>query len=280
MDVADTRELRYFVAVAEELHFGRAAERLGIAQPPLSRAIRQLERRLGVALFERTSRQVTLTTAGEVLLAEGRKALDAAMTATRLTQRAGRPRLVLAVKPGGDSGLLPEILAEYQTCPDAVPVDIAFGGRERAAMLRDGRADAGLLHRPRNDLTGLDSEDLLTERQVVLVPEGHPLARQEEVRMADLRDGPVPLWPDADGTEPMVQGTGELTHLILLGRLIAVLPESARDRVPVGVACRPVPDALATTLVVAWRQQSRSRQVAAFVRAAVEVAARRACRTR
>jgi DNA-binding transcriptional LysR family regulator len=274
MDATETRELRYFVAVAEERHFGRAAERLGIAQPPLSRAIRQLERRLGVTLFDRTSRQVELTSAGEVLLTEGRKALDAVSTATRLAQRAGRPRLVLAVKPGGDSGLLPEILAEYETCQDAVPVDISFGSRERPAMLRDGRADVGLLYRPRSDLTGLDTEDLLAERQVVLLPAAHPLAGEENLRMADVRDGPVPLWPDGDGSGLMVQGTGELMHLVALGRLIAVLPESVRDRVPASVACLPVADAIETTLVVAWRRQSRSRQVAAFVRAAIEVAAR------
>ena len=73
----DSRELRYFVAVAEELNFSRAATRLGMAQPPLSRAIQHLERRMGVQLFDRTSRQVTLTQAGTVLLHEGRKALTA-----------------------------------------------------------------------------------------------------------------------------------------------------------------------------------------------------------
>ncbi|MGP3947145.1 LysR family transcriptional regulator, partial [Streptomyces sp. 6N106] len=98
----DIRELRYFVAVAEELHFGKAAQRLGIAQPPLSRTITQLERRLGVALLERTSRKVTLTQAGAVLLAEARAILSAVTAAERRTQRAAtaHPSLVLAVKTG------------------------------------------------------------------------------------------------------------------------------------------------------------------------------------
>src|SRR5689334_6287153 len=108
MEELETRELRYFVAVAEELHFGRAAARLGIAQPPLSRAIRLMERRLGVSLLERTSRSVRLTPAGEVLLSEGRQALAAVAAASRRTRRAGRgqPRLVLAMKPGTDAGLV------------------------------------------------------------------------------------------------------------------------------------------------------------------------------
>ncbi len=119
MEGLEVRELVYFTAVAEELHFGRAAARLGMAQPPLSRAIQQLERRLGVTLLERSSRRVALTEAGAVLLRESRRVLDAASAAARRTRRAGRaePQLVLAVKPGGDGGLLPAILDAYQAEP-------------------------------------------------------------------------------------------------------------------------------------------------------------------
>jgi DNA-binding transcriptional LysR family regulator len=292
MDAVETRELRYFVALGEELHFGHAAARLGIAQPPLSRAIRQLERRLGVALVERTSRSVRLTAAGEVLLHEGRTALDAVAAATRRAQRAGaaEPRLVLTMKPGADSGLLPKILAEYESTPGAVPVEIVFSIRWRAAMLRDGRADVGFLHAPQNDLTGLDAEELLTERQVVVLAEGHPLARRDHVCLADLAGETMPRWSssavgsdgvgsaarslmDADGARPLVQDTGQLMQLIALGRMVAVVPESVRHRLQTGLVCRPVVDAPTATIVVAWARDSTSRQVAAFVRAAVNAAA-------
>jgi DNA-binding transcriptional LysR family regulator len=123
MDRLETRELEYFLAVAGELHFGRAAARLMIAQPALSKAIRKLEQRLGVRLLERSSRHVRLTAAGEVLLDEGRRALDAVLAAARHAQQAGSPgaRLRLVVKPGGDGGLLPGILAVYEQEPDVRP---------------------------------------------------------------------------------------------------------------------------------------------------------------
>lgn len=272
MDV-EVRELRYFVAVAEELHFGRAAHRLGIAQPPLSRAIRLLERRMGTTLLERTSREVRLTAAGEMLLAEGRGALAAVTAAVRRTQRAGAtaPRLVLALKPGSDADLLRPVLDHYAASTGAVTVDLAFSVGERAAMVRDGRADLALLHRPQNDLTGLDSEDLLVEGQVAVLPDGHPLAARTAVSMADLRDEPLPRWPEArpDVTGHPVTDTEQLLQLIRLGRMVAVLPESVSDRLPPGTVSRPVTDAEPITLVIAWSRESTSRQVAAFVRAAI-----------
>lgn len=280
MDRLETRELAYFVAVAEELHFGRAARRLGIAQPPLSRTIKQLERRLGVTLLERDSQGVGLTAAGEVLLHEGRTALEAVTAATRRARRAGQPdpRLVLVMKAGGDSGLLPEILAAYESEPHALPVEVVMRhAAARASLLRDGRADVGLLHRPYNDLTGLDTEDLVVERQVVVLPRSHRLAGRASVRLADLEGETLPRWPDTpdDGSGgPVVQDSGQLMQLIALGRTIAILPESVVRQLPRDLTCVPVADATPTTLVVAWPEQSRSLAVAAFVRAAAAVAAR------
>ncbi|HEY0239341.1 MAG TPA: LysR family transcriptional regulator, partial [Friedmanniella sp.] len=140
----ETRELRYFVAVAEELHFGRAAERLSISQPPLSRAVQQLERRLGVTLLDRGSRGVSLTEAGTVLLHEARTALDAVSAAERRTVRAahGRPQVVLATKAGASSELLAKLLHAYGAEPGSVHVEVLIcGPAEQGTFLRDGRAD-------------------------------------------------------------------------------------------------------------------------------------------
>ncbi|MEU8815417.1 LysR family transcriptional regulator [Actinoplanes sp. NPDC048796] len=275
MEDVETRELRYFVAVAEELNFGRAAERLGIAQPPLSRAIRRLEHRLGVELLERTSHGSRLTPAGEVLLAEGRTALDAVAAAVGRARRAGRkPSLVLAMKPGGDAGLLPAILAAYENRPDALPVDFAFSLGERAAMLRDGRADVGLLHHPQNDLSGLATEELTVERRVLALADSHPLAARDELRMADLAGEDLPWFPEAarPGPGPRVGDVGELMQLVTLGRAVALVTESASQRPLPGVTYRPVLDAVPATLVLAWAESSRSREVAAFVTAARQAA--------
>ena len=277
MDRLETRELAYFVAVAEELHFGRAAGRLGIAQPPLSRAIRQLERRLGVDLLARTSRRITLTPAGEVLLREARRVLDAVSSAAQLTQRAGRvdPRLVVVMKPGGDGGLMPEILARYEAEPDAVPVEMLVCGiGEQEGLLRAGNADVGFLHRPYDsDPAGFDSVDLLVERQVVVLPKGHRLADRTSVCRADLAGEPHPAWPSpSDGECGDFRDGSQLMQLIALGRAVAVLPESVRSNLRQDLTYVPVTDAVPTTLVLAWPEANRSRSLAAFVRTATTVA--------
>ncbi|MFC9391057.1 LysR family transcriptional regulator [Streptomyces venezuelae] len=278
----ETRELRYFVAVAEELHFGRAAQRLAMAQPPLSRAIQQLERRLGVVLLHRTARGVSLTEAGSVLLREGRAALDAVEAAERRTRRAaaGPPGVVLATKAGASSELLSKLLDAYAAEPGAVAVEVLLcGPGEQGRLLRDGRADVALLQRPFDTTAGLDTEDLLTERQMVVLPAGHPSAGRSHLSMAEvtaLADLPLPRWPRRDGScpegpGPRVRDHTQLFQLIALGRACAVVPESLRAHLRGDHATVPVPDAPPVTTVIAWPPHSRSQAVAALVRTATRL---------
>jgi DNA-binding transcriptional LysR family regulator len=280
--VLDSESIRKFVVVAEELHFGRAAERLGMAQPPLSRAIRQLERRLGAVLLERTSRAVTLTAAGEVLLREGRAALDAIDAADRRTRRAatGQAGVVLVTKAGASSELVAKLLDAYAAEPDAVPVDVLLCGvAEQERLLRDGRADVALLHSPYDSTVGFDVEELCTEPQVVVLPAGHPLTSRTHVRLADiadLPDLPMPRWPNPDGTYPdgpgpQVRDHTQLLQLVALGRACVVLAESCRSHLHDGLAAVPVVDAPPVTTVIAWPPHSRSRAVAGLVRAATRL---------
>lgn len=278
----ETRELRYFVAVAEELHFGRAAQRLGIAQPPLSRAIAGLERRLGAPLLERGSRGVALTESGAVLLREARAALDAVEAAERRTRRAalaatGRPEVVLAAKAGASDELLAKLLDAYAAEPGAVDVDVVLcGPGEQVTVLRTGRADVALLHRPFDDTAGFDTEDLHSEGQVAILPAGHPLSARPHLRLAEvtaIADLPLPRWPRPDGTfpdglGPQVRDHTQLTQLIALGRACAVVPESGRTGLRDGLTAVPVTDAPHVTTVIAWPPHSRSPAVAGLVRAA------------
>jgi DNA-binding transcriptional LysR family regulator len=275
----ETRELRYFIAVAEELHFGRAAQRLGIAQPPLSRTIRQLERRLGVQLLVRSSRAVALTEAGSVLLVEGRAALDAVEAAGRRARRAalaaaGEPGLVLVTKAGASSELLAKLLDAYAAEPDAVKVDVLLcGPGEQERLLRDGQADVALLHRPFDSTAGFDTEELSSEGQVVVLPAGHPLTGRAQVRTADIAaipGLPLPRWPRLDGSYPdgpgpQVRDHTQLLQLIGLGRASAVLPESVRAHLGDDLAAVPLLDAPAVTTVIAWPPHSRSRALADLV---------------
>ncbi len=281
----ETRELRYFVAVAEELHFGRAAQRLGIAQPPLSRAIQQLERRLGTVLLDRTRRTVTLTEAGSVLLDEGRAALDAVAAAERRTRRAalcatGRPSLVLATKANASRELLAKLLNAYAAESGAVPVEVILcGPAEQERLMHEGRADVALLHRPFDSTTGFDTEDLGTEGQVVVLPAAHPLTARAHVHMADITDLPglpLPRWPEPDGTYlpgpgPQVRDHAQLLQLVALGRACAVSLESCRTQLHADLAAVPVVDAPKVTTVIAWPPHSRSRAVADLVRTATQL---------
>ncbi len=272
----DSRELAYFVAVAEERNFTRAAARLGIAQPPLSRAIRRLERRLGVQLLERTSRHVALTRAGEILLRAGREALTALERAEHLARRAGRaPRkLTVVTKPGGDAGLLEPVLSRFAAHPDAIDVEVTVCGiGQEKALLRDGAADVAFVRLPQADLGGLASEELLTERELVVLAPDHRLAGSASLRMADLAGETFPRWTaDAPGSGPVITDTGQVAELIALGRMAAVLPESVARHLGRGLVAVPV-DGRRTTVLAVWPEERRDRALAAFLRTAAEAAA-------
>ncbi|MDJ0393478.1 LysR family transcriptional regulator [Rhodococcus sp. G-MC3] len=278
----ETRELRYFLAVADELHFGRAATRIGIAQPPLSRAIQQLESRLGVRLFERDRRGVELTDAGRVLVGEARVVIDAVEAAAHRTRRAGtttRP-MALATKAGASHALLQRLLAESAQRSDVPDVEVLLCEvGEQAALLRNGRADVAIMHRPVDDLAGFDTEDMLAESQVAIVPAHHRLAARTEVTMADVRDVPdLPMarWPNIDGTYPTgpgpeVRTQSEIAQLVALGKALLVIPASSRAwQWPQHVAV-PVLDAPVITTVLAWPARNAMLSVEALARVAAEV---------
>jgi DNA-binding transcriptional LysR family regulator len=262
----ETRELGYFVAVAEELHFGRAAERLGIAQPPLSRAIGRLERRMGVQLFERTSRRVTLTPAGEVFLAESRKALDAVDIAVLRAQQSGhRERLVLAARPGTDPGLLADVLRAYRRQPGAAEVEIVFT-RDQVSAVRNGTADIGLMC-DQSDLVGLETAELTEQKPVALLPADHPLAARPAITAADLaretayRDD----WP--------IESLDHVVDRVALGDVIVVVGANVADRLGRAVTAVPVADLPPTVLVLGWPVGVPLATRAAFVRTARSIAA-------
>ncbi len=279
MSDLETRQLRYFLAVAEERHFGRAAERLGMAQPPLSRAIRDLERQLGVQLLLRTTRQVSLTPAGEDLVADARVALDAVSRAEHRARRAGQPEPVLrlALKADFDAGLLPRILDAY----DVLPVELLLGGRgEQVPQLRDGRADVAILPTPFDD-RGLDGEPLMTGPRVVALAASDPLAARTTLRLSDLTGRRLPDGTAADlgGLAPPPPGfsstwdLSQIFNLIEVGSIVWFLPEWLARRYPrPDTAYLPVEDLGSVTLMVAWPSDSRSQAVAAFVRTAKQVA--------
>ncbi|MEV7977025.1 LysR family transcriptional regulator [Streptomyces sp. NPDC086519] len=278
----ETRELRYFVALAEELHFGRAAERLEMAQPPLSRALARLERRLGVTLLERTSRKVTLTEAGAVLLDEARTILGALAAAERRTRQAAqpRPRVVLAVKSGAADEFLAKLLDAYRAEQGAAAVELLLcEAHQHQNLLQSGQADVALLHLPFDSTAGLDTEALYTESQVALLPTAHPLAHRTQIRMAEvtaLLDLPMARWPRPDGGYPEgpgaeVRNLTQLFQLIALGRATVTVPESVATDLRRDLAAVPVADAPPVTTVIAWPPQSRLRAAADLIRVATRL---------
>lgn len=252
MNQLEARELAYFVAVAETLHFGQAAENLGITQPPLSRAIAQLERRVGVPLLERTTRQVRLTGAGEVFLAECRMILAAMDAAIRKARKAaGQQRVTIATRPAAAPGVLPDLLAVGAQGPEGVLTDVVFTYDEIGA-LRDGTADVALMCQSvANPDSGLELMELGPEEPVVLLPAGHPLADRPFLTLAEVEA--LPGYEAQLPNEPL----DTMVDRVALGRLAVVVGDSVSDRLGRSVRAVPVYGYPVTQLVLTWLPDAR-----------------------
>lgn len=195
----ELRHLRYFVTLAEELHFGRAAEKLHISQPPLSMQIRALEDELGVMLFNRTQRHVALTQAGHALLQEARQILARVEQAVLITRRAGRGEigeLAVGFISVADYNVLPVVLREFRRKFPLVNLTLREATTD--AQVRDlvaGRLDVGFLLPPVTE-PALESVSILREPLIVALPEKHPLAKKAgKLALEKLKDAPFILFP-------------------------------------------------------------------------------------
>lgn len=245
MNTIEVRELVHFTTVADALHFGAAAERLGISQPPLSRSIARLERRLGFPLFHRTTRRISLTPAGEVFLADCRRLLAEMDGAIRRAQRVGKSgSLHLAVRPGAGQGVLTGLLNSYAELPGSGPVEVLYCYDEVSA-LHTGAADVTLMCAT-STTNGLELLELGDERPVAALPAGHRLAARSSLAMADLYS--LPEFSDALPHEPL----DAIVDRVARGLLVVVVGEGVADRLGAAVTAVPVVDYPITHLVLAW----------------------------
>jgi DNA-binding transcriptional LysR family regulator len=273
----DLRKIRYFVAVAERLHFGRAAEELHIAQSVLSRQIRALEHDLGAPLFFRNRRSVELTAAGSQLLNDAGPLLSAAAAARRRANRAAEHGRRLVVGFGWGITVTDAVSAFTALHPEVAVAVRHLGWAEQAAAVLDGRVDVALV-RPPVDETGLRIDVLCTESRMVALPTGHRLAGRTLVSRADLA-GEKWLWagqPTVPGSNrwsiPADAGYGsveERLELVAHGRGLTLVPESAATCYGrPGIAYVRVADVAPDEIWLARATADRSPAVGAFARVA------------
>jgi DNA-binding transcriptional LysR family regulator len=275
----DLRKVRYFVAVAEELHFGRAAERLHIAQPVLSRQIRALEDELSSQLFVRDRRHTELTTAGQQLLDEARPLLA---NADGLCRRIGR------TARGSDTftvGFMPGLVitaavrALSAAHPDLTVDVIRTSWDDQVEVVHDGRVDVSYVRLP-IDQAGLKLNPLFSEPRLAALPADHRLAGKETVSITDLADehllqnpDAVPEWRDiapemrSQNRQPVpaIRTVEEKLEYVAAGHGIVILPQSTASfyRRP-DITCIPVEDISPNQVSLAWDASRRSRLIYEF----------------
>ncbi len=286
----DLKQCRYFVAVAEELHFGRAARRLGIAQPPLSRQIHALENALGAALFDRTRRAIQLTAAGRAFLTRARRMLTLAEQAAEAAREASREQrgdLHVGYSHITDPAILLPIRANFARLLPGVKVHLLVDDpRSLSAGLLSGKIDVAFLVRHPLD-PALCYESLPAEPVIVALPEGHRLAGRISVALSELADEgflPPPssqspvlhekfiehcvrngFRPRLAHESPHLQAT---LALVAAGAGVSVMPRFMGGTPPPGVRYVPLNGSLATLEVgFAWHRAETRETVLAFLSA-------------
>ncbi len=289
----ELRHLRYFVAVAEELHFGRAAQTLGMAQPPLSQQIKRLEVRLGVALFRRNRRHVELTDIGAVLLDEARALLAHASRVSEAVRRAaagtaGTVRMGFVGSAAHE--VLPALLRRFrEAVPDGRVTLTELATTEQVTAIADGTMDAGLVRMPISS-TDVATRPLVEEPLVIALPDFHPLAHRRRLPLAVLADQPFVLFGrqlnplfhdevisachDAGFSPDVVQEAGEMPTIVSLvaaGLGVSLVPASMERLRTDGVVYIPLQGrGVRITIALAWRREHPSPLVSNLIRVARE----------
>ncbi len=292
----ELRHLRYFVVIAEELHFGRAAERLHMTQQPLSQQIRQLEAEIGVLLFHRTKRQVQLTEAGKAFLEETRQILHKASQAVEMARQVARGengRLTVGFSGFATYSLLPKVLRIFREQFPLVELELEeMTSSAQVQALQNRQIHLGLMIPPIPD-TELVQEPILHEPLVVILPETHPLATQPELKLSALAnesfilvsrhlepgyyDLCISLFQQAGFSPKVVQKASQkqtILGLVSAGMGVSLAPASIRNIHRTGVIYTTLsPLNVEVELVAVWRQDETSTVLQTFVRVIREIIA-------
>ncbi len=292
-DQIELRHLRSFVAVAEELHFGRAAQTLGIAQPPLSQQIKRLEERLGVQLLRRSRRHVELTDVGAVLLGEARELLAHAARVGDAVRRAAAGTagtIHMGFVGSAAHEVLPTLLRRLrEDSPDARVVPIELATTEQVAAIAAGAMDAGLLRMPISSAE-VATRALVEEQLVIALPDFHPLAHRRRLPLASLAGEPFVLWGrqlnplfhdevisachDAGFSPNVAQeatGMPTIVSLVAAGLGVSLVPASMERQRTDGVVYIPLQGrGVRIAIALAWRRERPSPLVQTLVRVARE----------
>jgi DNA-binding transcriptional LysR family regulator len=290
----ELRHLRYFLAVAEELNFSRAAERLHIAQPALSAQIRTLEAQLGCELFMRTTRKVELTPNGKILLEDAREIVaraDAAAAKMKAAGRGERGLLRISFVGHGAGELGSEMLRRFSERYPAVDIELVSAAtlEELQRLVLERQTDLGFVWLPLL-FEELTSVTVTQEQKVVTVPRDHPFAEKDEVRARDVAAEPIvapwdhypaefvaewladfrPEGRRAD--DPNAMSIEECMSFVIRGVALWVVPESVPRFYPrPEVAFVPIADVAPARIALAWRSEAPTPTVAAFVETAKTV---------